>query len=243
MARARVDCSLNGWGSAASASAICTAKWPPARGERPRAQHARRLDDKIDHYVDRLQSDIATLGERPRGRQPAGLAFFQDALKVHLVTDPTVAAHRALGRPATTVEWYASLRRGPEPPGGAFRERRVRFIERYGVDKPRPRNYDLVCDSTRARPEDIVARIVEALSGAGGTAHACSSIRAASDPTADREAVVVRSASGTPGRTSSSSTGTTRCAPPSVTAVRWCARYSPPSRPLSARRDFVPASR
>jgi len=40
----------------------------------------------------------------------------------------------------------------------------VRFIERYGADKTRLRNYDLVCDSTRATPEDIVARVVEALS-------------------------------------------------------------------------------
>jgi CMP/dCMP kinase len=40
---------------------------------------------------------------------------------------------------------------------------RVRFIERYGADKTRLRNYDLVCDSSRATPQEIVARILRAL--------------------------------------------------------------------------------
>ena len=42
---------------------------------------------------------------------------------------------------------------------------RARFLERYGVDKTRLRNYDLVFDSTRASPEEIVAGIIEALAG------------------------------------------------------------------------------
>jgi predicted cytidylate kinase len=121
------------------------------------------LDDKIDDYVDRLQSDIAMSGERLVVDSRLAWFFFRDALKVHLITDPTVAAHRVLGRPESSVERYASATEARERLGERSESERMRFIERYGADKTRLRNYDLVCDSTRATPEDIVARIVEAL--------------------------------------------------------------------------------
>ncbi len=122
------------------------------------------LDDKIDHYVDRLQADIATSGERLVVDSRLAWFFFGDALKVHLITDPTVAAHRVLGRPESSVESYRSATEARERLAERSESERVRFIERYGADKTRLRNYDLVCDSTRATPEDIVARVVEALS-------------------------------------------------------------------------------
>ena len=43
---------------------------------------------------------------------------------------------------------------------------------RYGVDKTRLHNYDLVCDTTRAAPEDVVARIVEVLEAPSGSTSA-----------------------------------------------------------------------
>src|SRR5690242_17665881 len=46
------------------------------------------LDDKIDYYVDRLQSDIAMSGETLIVDSRLAWHFFRDALKVHLVTDP-----------------------------------------------------------------------------------------------------------------------------------------------------------
>src|SRR2546423_4213592 len=122
------------------------------------------LDDKIDHHVDRLQSDIATSGERLVVDSRLAWFFFRDALKVHLITDPTVAAHRVLGRPDSSVESYTSAAEARQRLAERSESERVRFIERYGADKTRLRNYDLVCDSTRATPEDIVARIIEALS-------------------------------------------------------------------------------
>jgi CMP/dCMP kinase len=122
------------------------------------------LDDKIDHYVDRLQNDIAMSGERLVVDSRLAWFFFRDALKVHLITDPTVAAHRVLGRPDSSVESYTSAAEARERLAERSESERERFIQRYGADKTRLRNYDLVCDSSRATPEDIVARIVEALS-------------------------------------------------------------------------------
>lgn len=89
--------------------------------------------------------------------------FFRDAMKVHLITDPTVAAHRVLGRPANSVETYTSVAEAEVRLAERSDSERVRFIRRYGADKTRLRNYDLVCDTTRATPEEIAARIVDAL--------------------------------------------------------------------------------
>jgi cytidylate kinase len=47
-----------------------------------------------------------------------------------------------------------------------------RFLSHYGVDKTRLRNYDVVCDTTSATPEQVVARIIEALETSTGTAPA-----------------------------------------------------------------------
>jgi cytidylate kinase len=121
------------------------------------------LDDKIDHYVDRLQHDIAMSGETLVVDSRLAWHFFHDALKVHLITDPAVAAQRVLGRPADSVESYQSLAEAGHRLAARSESERVRFIERYGVDKTRLRNYDLVCDSTRATPEEIVACIVDVL--------------------------------------------------------------------------------
>jgi cytidylate kinase len=53
-----------------------------------------------------------------------------------------------LGRPESSVESYASAAEARERLAQRSESERVRFIERYGADKTRLRNYDLVCDST-----------------------------------------------------------------------------------------------
>src|SRR6266496_2266592 len=45
---------------------------------------------------------------------------------------------------------------------------RIRFIRKYAVDKTRLRNYDMVCDTTRAGPDEIADRIVAAFNGTFG---------------------------------------------------------------------------
>jgi CMP/dCMP kinase len=121
------------------------------------------LDDKIDHFVDRLQSDIAASGEQLVVDSRLAWFFFHEALKVHLVTEPTVAAQRALGRPASTVESYASIEEARERLAVRSESERARFISRYGADKTRLRNYDVVCDTTRATPLEIVDRVLDVL--------------------------------------------------------------------------------
>ena len=125
------------------------------------------LDDKIDHYVDQLQNDIAAAGERLVVDSRLAWYFFADALKVHLVTDPVVAAKRVMGRAASAVERYASVEEAVRELAARSESERQRFLARYGVDKTDPSNYDLVLDTTDEGPERIVDRIVERLRGAG----------------------------------------------------------------------------
>ena len=121
------------------------------------------LDDTIDHYVDQVQTNIAASGEHLVVDSRLAWFFFRDALKVHLITDPTVAAQRVIERPADAAEHYGSVDEARLRLAERSESERARFLQRYGADKTRLRNYDVVCDSTRATPEEIVTRIVGAM--------------------------------------------------------------------------------
>src|SRR5436190_5095977 len=90
------------------------------------------LDDKIDFYVDQLQRDVAAGGEPLIVDSRLAWFFFTDALKVHLIAEPSVAAARALRRPANAVEGYASLAEAQERIAARRGSERVRCIGRYG---------------------------------------------------------------------------------------------------------------
>ena len=130
------------------------------------------LDDKIDHYLDQLQHDIATSGERLVVDSRLAWHFFTGALKVHLITDPITAARRVLGRAGDPVERYRDAEEARNHLAERGESERKRFHSRYGVDKTQLRNYDLVCDTTSATPEQVVARILEVLETYTGTAAA-----------------------------------------------------------------------
>ncbi len=125
------------------------------------------LDDKIDHYVDQLQTDIAASGEQLVVDSRLAWHFFTDALKVHMIADPLVAAGRALARPASDVERYSTVEEARERLASRSDSERLRFLTRYGVDKTDLRNYDMIFDSTSASPEEIVERIAGHLDAAG----------------------------------------------------------------------------
>ncbi|MDG4809244.1 AAA family ATPase [Micromonospora sp. WMMD1120] len=126
------------------------------------------LDQAVDGYVDQLQRDIAASGERLVMDSRLAWHFFTDALKVHMITEPGEAARRVLARPSGPAESYTSL----EEAKAKLRERsaseRSRFIIRYGVDKARLRNYDLICDTTRASADEVIEHIVAAYEGTLG---------------------------------------------------------------------------
>ncbi|MCZ7438356.1 AAA family ATPase [Micromonospora sp. WMMC241] len=123
------------------------------------------LDQAVDGYVDQLQRDIAASGESLVMDSRLAWHFFTDALKVHMITESTEAARRVLARPSGPAESYTTL----EEARAKLRERseseRNRFIVRYGVDKARLRNYDLICDTTRATPGQVIEHVVDVYEG------------------------------------------------------------------------------
>ncbi|MEV0157746.1 AAA family ATPase [Micromonospora sp. NPDC050686] len=123
------------------------------------------LDQAVDGYVDQLQRDIAASGEALVMDSRLAWHFFTDALKVHMITEPGEAARRVLLGRSGPAESYTSL----EEAKAQLRERseseRGRFILRYGVDKARLRNYDLICDTTRATPEQVIEHVIDVHQG------------------------------------------------------------------------------
>ena len=128
------------------------------------------LDDAVDGYVDQLQQEIAKSDEQLVVDGRLAWFFFTDAFKVHLITDPVVAAGRVLSRPSDEVEAYSSLAEAIERLENRSESERIRFLTRYGADKNRLRNYDLVCDTTSARSDEVVDRIIGAYHGSLGAA-------------------------------------------------------------------------
>ncbi|GAA3304984.1 MULTISPECIES: AAA family ATPase [Dactylosporangium] len=123
------------------------------------------LDDAIDSAVDNLQTEIAQSGEQLIVDSRLAWFFFHEAFKVHLITEPTEAARRVLGRPHSDVENYASLDEAKRNLHSRSESERMRFLTRYGADKYKLRNYDLVADSTRATPDEVVSAVQAAFEG------------------------------------------------------------------------------
>ncbi|GAB3140876.1 hypothetical protein GCM10027290_12470 [Micromonospora sonneratiae] len=123
------------------------------------------LDQAVDGYVDQLQQDIANSGEQLIVDSRLAWHFFGNALKVHLITEPTEAARRVLARPSGPAESYTSIEEARTKLRERSESERGRFIVRYGVDKAKLRNYDLICDTTRASAHEVVDLVIAAYEG------------------------------------------------------------------------------
>lgn len=119
-------------------------------------------DEEIDEFLDRRQRELAESGEPIVVDSRLGWHFLSGAFKVHLITDPAVAAERVLTRPGDGVESYTSLDEAEQRLRERSESEQARFKTKYGVDKSRLRNYSLVCDTTRVTPDEAVDMIADA---------------------------------------------------------------------------------
>lgn len=126
-------------------------------------------DVTVDDRVDQVQAEMARSPEQLVVDSRLGWYFFTTAFKVHLIVDPVVGAGRVLSRPASEVESYATITEAVERLQRRSESERIRFLTRYGVDKTRLRNYDMVCDTSRASPHEITADIAAAFDGEFGS--------------------------------------------------------------------------
>lgn len=134
-------------------------------------RHARR-DPQIDDYIDSMQKDMLRDGERAIIDSRLGWHFLPGTFKVHLVSDPHVAAARVMTR-LSADETYSSLPETLE----LLRERadneRSRFMTKYGVNKSAMRNYDLVCDTSYVSADqaaDAIAMMFQEIYGSPSVA-------------------------------------------------------------------------
>lgn len=123
--------------------------------------HSER-DEAIDDYIDGMQADLARSGEPLIVDSRLAWHFFPNAYKVHLIVDPVVAAQRVMLRPQNDVEAYGSIEEAANSLQARHDSERKRFIKKYGVDKARLRNYDLVCDTTHASPDRVANCVITA---------------------------------------------------------------------------------
>ncbi|MEQ4301983.1 AAA family ATPase [Plantactinospora sp. B6F1] len=126
------------------------------------------LDQAVDGYVDQLQQDIADSGEQLIVDSRLAWHFFKDALKIHMITEPTEAARRVLARPSGPAESYTSIEEARAKLHERSESERNRFLVRYGVDKAKLRNYDLICDTTKASADEVVEHVIAAYQGSFG---------------------------------------------------------------------------
>ena len=123
-------------------------------------------DEATDDYIDGLQADLARSGEPLIVDSRLAWHFFADAFKVHLIVDPIEATERVVLRPQNEVEAYASIEEAADALQARNNSERKRFLKKYGVDKAKLRNYDLVCDTTHARPERVADYVIAAFESA-----------------------------------------------------------------------------
>jgi cytidylate kinase len=119
-------------------------------------------DESIDDYVDSMQAELARSDENLIIDSRLGWHFFKDAFKVNLIVDPATGASRAISRPASDVEAYASIDEAVRRLQVRSDSERARYLQKYGVDKTRLRNFHLICDTTSAQPSTLVDEVLAA---------------------------------------------------------------------------------
>ena len=117
------------------------------------------LDKEIDGTVTRLS--IEKKDEKLVFDSRMAWHFAKDTFKIFLTIDPMEAATRVMKNQRGAEEHYDSVEdacQGLIKRGTVERER---FIQIYGVDYFDHNNFNLVVDTTRRTPEEIVGIIIE----------------------------------------------------------------------------------
>ncbi len=119
-------------------------------------------DPKLDHVIDDTVTKISRerRGDKLVFDSRMAWHFAEDTFKVYMYVDPTVAAKRVFIADRGSVEKYESVEDAREQLLARTFEENKRYKAIYGVDNLDFNNYDLILDSTLAKPDDIAAAIV-----------------------------------------------------------------------------------
>lgn len=122
-----------------------------------------KTDDRYDKIID---GRLKEYSEAMRGKNVVfdsrmAWHFVEDALKVHLLVNPRVAAERVYGGRVTKEEKYSSVE---EAMNALIERRRLendRYNMLYNVHMFDYRNYDLVLDTSQTTVREEVERILQ----------------------------------------------------------------------------------
>jgi len=124
-----------------------------------RMKQDRSLDDRLDSTVARLS--LERKDDKLIFDSRMAWYFATDVFKIFVTVDPMTAAERVMANPRPE-EPYDSVEDACAGLIARSREEQARFLSMYGVDYYDFKNHNLVVDSTRRTPEEIVDIVWEA---------------------------------------------------------------------------------
>jgi cytidylate kinase len=124
-----------------------------------RMKQDRSLDDRLDSTVTRLSRERAD--DKLIFDSRMAWHFASNVFKIFVTVDPMTAAERVMANPRPE-EPYESVEDACTGLIERSRVEQARFLDMYGVDYYDFKNHNLVVDSTRRTPEEIVEIIWEA---------------------------------------------------------------------------------
>ncbi|MCX5772446.1 MAG: cytidylate kinase family protein [Candidatus Hydrogenedentes bacterium] len=118
-------------------------------------------DPSIDYEIDGLMQEFAGKNDRCVIDSRLAWHFVPYSFKCYLQVDEKVGIERILGDTRRKSEKYASLDEAYQAVKGRKASEEKRFAALYDLDLSNMENYDLVVDTSVARPEAIAGKVVE----------------------------------------------------------------------------------
>jgi CMP/dCMP kinase len=128
-----------------------------------------KLDKEIDFELDRRQK---ALGSDPDPSDEfvmdsrLGFHFIPNSFKVFLKVDLSMAAKRIYGA-GRSEEKYSSVGECLEYLNKRIAAEKIRYKQCYDIDFPCEEKFDLIIDTTKKNPSEIVRIILDAIPGEG----------------------------------------------------------------------------
>lgn len=119
-------------------------------------------DPSVDAAIDGSVVELAAKDDRLIIDSRLAWHFVPASFKVYLTVEPHVASTRIYRASRGDVERYASAEEALAKLSARRESEKLRFRTFYDLDLEQTDNYDLVVDSTKASPDQVTAKILDA---------------------------------------------------------------------------------
>jgi cytidylate kinase len=118
-------------------------------------------DPSIDYEIDGMMREYAEKNDRCVIDSRLAWHFVPYSFKCYLQVNEKTGIERILGDTLRKSEKYGSIEEAYQAVKGRKASENKRFAALYDLDLSNMENYDLVVDTSRARPEAVAATVVE----------------------------------------------------------------------------------